>query len=140
MTSSLDYRTNSDTKRSAGTDEHRRAVLAKALMRAFDEWGLSNADRQTLLGLGANSRATLQRYAKGHPLANTRDLLDRAGHLLGIYKGLALLYPENPDLRSRWMGAPNRRFHNHSPVDVVNQYGLPGLLMVRAQIDRMRGH
>lgn len=134
----LDTNTTSHTPRAG--DERRRAVLAKGIMRALDEWGLHNADKQTLLGLGDNSRSTLKRYAEGHPLANTRDLLDRAGHILGIYKGLALLYPENPEIRGQWMRSANHRFHGHSPVEVVREYGLPGLLMVRAQIDRMRGH
>lgn len=136
----IDQRMLANSGASACADERRRAVLAKALMRAFDEWSLSNAERQVLLGLGGNSRTTLKRYAEGHPLANTRDLLDRAGHLLGIYKGLMLLYPENPGLRNGWMRAANRRFHGRSPVAVVQEYGLPGLVMVRAQVDRMRGH
>ena len=120
--------------------ERERVVLAKAVMRAFDEWQLPNADRQVLLGLGPNSRTTLNRYASGSPLNNTRDLLDRVGHILGIYKGFQLLYPENPEIRECWLRSPNRRFHGRTPIEVVRQFGLPGLLMVRAQVDRMRGH
>lgn len=123
-----------------GTSEHKRVVLAKAVMRAFDEWELPNTDRQVLLGLGADNRTTLKRYSEGRPLNNTRDLLDRVGHILGIYKGFQLLYPENPEIRAGWLRSPNRRFQGRTPIEVVRQYGLPGLLMVRAQVDRMRGH
>lgn len=123
-----------------GMDERTRTVLAKALTRTFGEWDLPNSDRLALLGLGFNSRTSLKRYAEGYPLANTRDLLDRAGHLLAIYKGLEMLYPDNPKLRARWMSSPNRRFQDRSPIDVVRKYGLPGLLMVRAQLDRMLEH
>lgn len=140
METTREHQSRASSRTEGRTDKRKRAVLAKALMRAFDEWSLSNADRQTLLGLGARSRTTLKRYAEGYPLANTRDLLDRARHLLGIYKGLALLYPENPGLRNEWINAANRRFNGLAPVAVVHKYGLPGLLMVRAQVDRMRGH
>ena len=50
------------------TSRNKRAILAKAVTRAFDEWRLPNTGRQVLLGLGPNSRTTLGRYAKGHPL------------------------------------------------------------------------
>ncbi len=122
------------------SDEHKRAVLAKAIMRAFDQRGLPNSDRQLLLGLGPNSRATLSRYAKGQPLNNIRDLLDRVGHLLAVYRGLQLLYPENPEIRAGWLSSPNRRFHGKAPIDVVRDRGFAGLLMVRGQVDRMRRH
>lgn len=122
----------------AGKNE--RVVLAKAIMRAFEEWGLANADRQVLLGLGVHGRATLGRYAKGQPLSNTRDLLDRVGHLLGIYKGLQLLYPENPEIRSGWLSSPNRRFGGRTPVEVVGERGFSGLLMIHGEIDRMLYH
>ena len=120
--------------------EHERTVLAKAVMRMFDEWEIPNADRAALLGLGEGSRSSLSRYASGRPFASSRDLLDRVGHLLAIYKNLALLYPENPEIRQAWMGARNRAFHGMTPVEVVRQYGFTGLVMVRARLDRMRGH
>lgn len=124
----------------AGTGELERAVLAKAVSRMFNEWNLPAADRAVMLGLGENNRTSLGRYALGRPFANSRDLLDRAGHLLAIYKSLALLYPENPDIRAGWVSAPNRRFNGLSPVEVVRRYGFTGLMMVRARLDRMRGH
>lgn len=140
METAENHQSKAASKTATSADKRVRAVLAKALMRVFDEWNLSNVDRQTLLGLEANSGVTLRRYAEGHPLANRRDLLDRAGHLLGIYDGLTLLYPENSNLANGWMTASNRRLQGRTPVEAVHQYGLPGLLMIRAEINRMRGH
>lgn len=88
------------TPDASGKDRGERAVLAKAVSRLFDEWNLQTTDRAALLGLNQNSRATLGRYAGGEPLANSRDLLDRVGHLLSIYRMLALIFPENPEIRS----------------------------------------
>jgi len=121
------------------TDAETRAALAKAVTRLFDAWGLDNPERATLLGLAGNSRTTLNRYRSGKPLGNSRDLLDRAGHLLGIHKNLMLLFPENPEVRNAWMSAANRRFGGRTPIEVADEQGLTGLLMVRAELERLRG-
>jgi hypothetical protein len=117
----------------------RRTVLAGAISKLFDRWGLNNADRLVLLGLSAENRAALQRYAQGEPLAANRDLMDRAGHLLGIHKSLKLLYPRNDELVRGWMSSRNAKFAGHTPVEVVRRFGLPGLAMVRGILDAMRG-
>ncbi len=116
-----------------------RSVLAKSLAKLFDLWHLGSADRLALLGLNESNRSALQRYAKGEPLASSRDLMDRAGHLLGIHKSLRLLYPANPEIVSGWMSSPNEKFGRLTPVEVARKWGLPGLVMVRGTLDRMRG-
>ncbi len=116
-----------------------RVVLARALMRLFDLWGLGPADRLTLLGLSGENRTALQRYAGGEPLAASRDLLDRAGHLLGIHKSLKLLFPRNEDIVRGWMSSRNSRFGEQTPTGIVRRYGLAGLVMVRGTLDVMRG-
>ena len=117
----------------------RRVILAGALSKLFDLWQLSTSDRLALLGMSSENRSALQRYAQGEPLAANRDLMDRAGHLLGIHKSLKLLYPRNDEIAHGWMAARNSKFGGHSPVDVVKQYGLPGLALVRGTLDVMRG-
>ena len=117
----------------------RRIVLARALTKLFEYWDLAVPDRLTLLGLASGNRMTLQRYAHGEPVTASRDTLDRVGHLLGIQKSLELLYPRNLDIQKGWMTSPNRLFHDRRPVDVVEEYGLPGLVMVRGTLDIMRG-
>ncbi|MGH8318331.1 MAG: antitoxin Xre/MbcA/ParS toxin-binding domain-containing protein [Steroidobacteraceae bacterium] len=119
---------------------HERVVLAQAIVRLFELWGLPSADRLTLLGLSGENRTALQRYGRGEPLAASRDLLDRGGHLLGIHKSLKLLYPRNEDIVRGWMSSPNERFGGDTPVEVVRRFGLPGLVMVRGTLDVMRGH
>lgn len=116
-----------------------RSVLAEAISNLFEQWELSAADQLALLGLSENNRAALTRYARGEPLGHSRDLMDRAGHLLGIYKSLQLLYPRNPEIVMRWMSSTNRKFHDTTPVEVVRRFGLPGLTMVRGTLDAMRG-
>jgi len=120
-------------------DKEKRAVLAAAVSKLFDKWGLSSADRLALLGLSEENRAALHRYARGEALAANRDLTDRVGHLLGIHKSLKLLYPKNDEIVSRWMSSPNVKFGGQTPINVVRRFGLPGLVMIRGTLDAMRG-
>ena len=63
-----------------------RSEQAKMVMTLFTHWQLSTEDQLSLLGLSTSNRGALTRYRKGEPLAPNRDLLERAGILLGIHK------------------------------------------------------
>jgi hypothetical protein len=115
-----------------------RARLARMVVQLLDHWALSTAEQSALLGLSAGSRSTLSRYRAGEPLADSRDLIDRAGHLLGIHKSLRILFPHDRDLAYRWMGTPNARI-GARPVDVVVAHGFEGLLALRRYLDFQRG-
>lgn len=116
-----------------------RSELARMIMKLFEHWQLSTEDQLALLGLSTSNRAALTRYRNGDPLAPSRDLLERVGILLGIHKSLRLLFPHNRDLAYAWMSQRNRAFEGMTPVETIKQWGFPGLLMVRAYLDRARG-
>jgi hypothetical protein len=115
-----------------------RGRLALMVTKLLDHWQLSAAEQAEVLGLSAASRSTLARYRGGEPLADSRDLLDRAGHLLGIHKSLRLLFPHDRDLAYRWIKQPNRRLGGR-PLDLVLEHGFEGLLAVRRYLDFQRG-
>ena len=115
-----------------------REQLARMIVQLFDHWQLSAPDQATLLGLSADSRATVARYRKGEPLADSTDLLARAGHLLGIHKSLRIMFPHDRDLAYRWVSTSNRRFGDRMPLDVMKQ-GYEGILAVRRFLDFERG-
>ena len=115
-----------------------RASLARMVVTLLDHWQLSAADQALLLGLSGQSRSTLARYRRGEPLADNADLLARAGHLLGIHKALRILFPHDRDLAYRWVSAPNRRFGERAPLEIMRQ-GFEGLLAVRRYLDFERG-
>jgi len=117
---------------------HARARLAAMVVRLLDHWQLSPGEQAEVLGLSPASRSTLARYRAGEPLADSRDLLDRARHLLGIHKSLRLLFPHDRDLAYRWMTTPNRRV-GARPVDLVRAHGFEGLLALRRYLDFQRG-
>ena len=115
-----------------------RGRLAAMVTKLLEHWRLSTAEQAEVLGLSTGSRSTLGRYRSGEPLADNRDLLDRAGHLLGIHKSLRLLFPHDRDLAYRWVSAPNRRFGERAPIEIMKQ-GFEGLLAVRRYLDFERG-
>src|SRR6478609_2524562 len=98
-----------------------RERLGRMVVALLDHWGLGPADQATLLGLSAQSRSTLARYRRGEPLADSADLLARVGHLLGIHKALRILFPHDRDLAYRWVSAPNRRFGERAPIEIMKQ-------------------
>jgi transcriptional regulator with XRE-family HTH domain len=122
-------------------DLHTRASrerLAKIVVSLLDHWQVPPTDQAALLGLSAQSRSTIARYRRGEPLADSADLLARAGHLLGIHKALRIMFPHDLDLAYRWVRAPNRRFGERAPLEIMKQ-GFEGLLAVRRYLDFERG-
>ena len=117
-----------------------RAALAGMIVRLFELWGLNPQEQTALLGLAGGSRMTLARYRKGEPLADNRDLLDRAANLLGIHRSLRILFPKNRSLAYKWPTTPNRAFEGRTPVEVIRQDGFLGLLIVKRYLDFERGH
>jgi hypothetical protein len=115
-----------------------RSRLAAMVAALLEHWNLTSAEQAAVLGLATGSRSTLGRYRSGEPLADNRDLLDRAGHLLVIHKSLRILFPHDRDLAYRWMTQPNRRLRAR-PVDVVVEHGFEGLLALRRYLDFQRG-
>ena len=104
----------------------------------LDHWKLSPNDQAVLLGLSTQSRSTIARYRRGEPLADSADLLARAGHLLGIHKALRILFPHERDLAYRWVTTANRRF-GATPLEIMKRHGYEGILAVRRYLDFERG-
>lgn len=115
-----------------------RRRLTRMVLALFDRWGLSTAEQAALLGLSPDNRATIARYRRGEPFGESRDLIERAGHLLGIHKSLRILFPHDRDLAYGWVKAPNRRL-GARPLEIMIARGFEGLLAVRRYLDFERG-
>ena len=115
-----------------------RERLARMVVALLDHWKLAPNDQALLLGLSTQSRSTVARYRRGEPLADSADLLARAGHLLGIHKALRILFPHDRDLVYRWVTTPNRRF-GATPFEIMKRNGYEGILAVRRYLDFERG-
>lgn len=123
------------------SDPAGRAALTpaatKAILRLAGIWQVSAADMAALLG-GISDR-TWYRMKTVAPEALGQDLLTRISALVGIYKGLTLLFSE--PLASEWVNRPNsnRLFAGRTPLAAMIRGGIPKMLQVRAYIDALRG-
>lgn len=120
------------------TPESRQA-LTRLVTRLFDRWELDTTIQLNLLGLSESDQAQLIRCRRGEPLSTSRDMLDRVGWLLAIYKTLRLLFPQNPELRSQWIKRRNRAFADRTPLEEMTEHGLSGITKVSRYLEDQRG-
>lgn len=123
----------------AGDDDRRRLTGAavKAVLRLVDAWSGSNAEGAALLGV---SESTWDRMKAGTWEGTlSQDQLTRASALIGVFKGLHLLFAD--DMADRWPKLTNRGpiFDRRSPVQAMIEGGIPRMLETRQYIDALRG-
>jgi hypothetical protein len=111
-----------------------RALLAKAVCRLFDLWGLDVASQSALLGFSPDSDAVVG-FREGAALPDDLVLMERVSHLLAIHERLRLMFPHNRELVYRWPNVPNRAFDNRSPVEIMIKQGVSGMVAVRGYLD-----
>jgi len=129
---------------SAGAPKPSPEALGGAGLRAFFNiakvWRLSEGQQLALLGLTA--RSTLFAWkakAAGGPLKLGPDTLERLGNLLGIWKALAVLFPQD-ELADQWIHRPNDNFpFLGEPPLALMQFSMEGLAQVRRHLDARRG-
>ena len=113
------------------------AVIIKGVARATDAWGLSNAEAAMLFGVPP---ATWSRMKAGvYKGALDQDKITRASLLIGLFKGLRLLF--NGPLTYGWPTTAHAGpgFDGKTPVQVMCQGGIPAMMKVRQHIDALRG-
>lgn len=121
-------------------DQDRRRLTGaavKAVLRLVEAWSGSNAEGAALLGV---SPSTWDRMKAGTWEGTlSQDQLTRASALIGLFKGLHLLFAD--DMADRWPQLPNRApvFDRRSPVEAMIEGGIPRMLETRLYIDALRG-
>lgn len=123
----------------AADDDRRRLspVAVKAVLRVIDAWRGSNADGAALLGV---SESTWDRMKAGKwDGALSQDQLTRASALIGVFKGLHLLFADS--MADRWPTLANRGpvFDRLTPIQAMIEGGIPRMLETRQYIDALRG-
>jgi uncharacterized protein (DUF2384 family) len=111
------------------------AAMARAVMRLFERWGVSDAEARDILG-GLAAR-TYARWKAGEPGRIDRDLATRLSLLMGIHKGLRYLFSD-PERGYAWVKKPNRDFAGRTPVEVMAEGSLFALARVRSYLDAER--
>jgi len=123
-------------------DPATRARLSPAavegMVRLSEIWRLNSAETCALLG-DVSPRTWFR--MKTHEWTGTlsHDTLTRISALIGIFKGLRLLFSE--PLSDEWIRLPNKGplYGGVRPLDRMIAGGIPTMLEVRQHIDALRG-
>jgi uncharacterized protein (DUF2384 family) len=102
----------------------------------LEKWEVSIEKGGELLGGRPRSSMYKLKTAAG---TLTQDELTRISYLVGIYKALQILLPE--ELANLWVTQPNDDvlFGGRTPLDFLVRDGIPGMQQVRSLLDAARG-
>ncbi|HEX6958138.1 MAG TPA: MbcA/ParS/Xre antitoxin family protein [Ferrovibrio sp.] len=110
----------------------------KGMVMLAEIWRLDANEASALLG--DLSERTWFRMKKSQTVdALSQDVLMRISLLIGIFKGLRLIF--SAPLSDDWIRLPNRGaiFGGQAPLDLMIQGGIPAMVRVRQHIDALRG-
>lgn len=119
------------------TEKDRIAAVVKAVVRTADAWQLTNAEAAALFDVPS---ATWSRMKAGSYKGKLdQDKVTRASLMIGVFKGLRLLF--NGPLTLGWPKTSNSGpdFNGKTPVELMIAGGIPSMMRVRQHIDALRG-
>lgn len=123
------------------SNEADRTRLSAPAVRAFrkltERWDLGNAEAAALLGISASTWDRIK-AAKWDGELN-QDQLTRVSALVGVFKGLHLLFADS--MADRWPRLANRGpvFARLTPIAAMIEGGIPRMLETRHYVDALRG-
>ena len=118
-----------------------RARLTQAALQALlalaRTWKLTAQEAAELLGVSPSTWERIRAQTWKQSLS--QDQFMRASAMIGIYKGLHLLFADA--MADRWLRLRNAGplFANRTPIEAMREEGIPGMLDIRHYIDALRG-
>ena len=114
------------------------SLLLPAIFNIFSQWSLTGAQQMTLLGL-SNEKTLYNWKSRPEKAKLTRDILERTSYILGIYKSLQILLPDQA-LADHWLSTPsdNPLFNGTAPLDRLLAGQVVDLAVVRNFLDAER--
>ena len=108
------------------------------VIRLAELWRLTSTEVCSLIG-DVSERSWFRMKKGAWDGTLSQDSLTRISALVGIFKGLRLLFSEQ--LADEWIRLPNKGplYGGRRPIDVMIEGGIPKLLQVRQHIDALRG-
>lgn len=114
----------------------KRTVLSRLAIHILDEWEVSEKDKIKILGLPGDTKPrALERYRHNMPLPDTPEINERLEHLFAISEALRTTFPFNYRMSLQWMHSPHRRFNQRTPLSLMTEGGLNGMISVHADLD-----
>ena len=125
------------------SDPSVRKTMSGPAMRSFlniaEKWRLTIEEQRGLLGWPATS--TFHKYKSGDVGTLTFDTLTRISLVLGIFKALHILWPDET-LANNWLKLPNSNplFSGRTPMAYMTaEGGIDAMYRVRRLLDGRRG-
>ena len=110
----------------------------RAFFKLAERWDLRVAEQRKLLGDPPES--TFYKWKREQDGALGRDTLERISYLLGIFKALAILFPD-PARADAWLRKSSSAvtFGGQSALDRMLSGNVADLFVVRQYLDAQRG-
>ncbi|MCK5696993.1 MAG: DUF2384 domain-containing protein [Gammaproteobacteria bacterium] len=117
------------------TDNH-NIEMTHAIMHALDDWKLDGEHILSILALPKTVKVRhLSQYRHTTLFPDIPEVNERVRHLEGILNALATSYPTNPRMSLFWMTRSSKKFQNRSPLQVIIDDNLEGLITIRKHLD-----
>ncbi len=125
-----------DSGAPSGGDRSLSGPAIRTFERIADRWKLTLAERERVLRL---PRTTYFRVRKNPDRASlSADTLERVSHVLGIYKSLHVLFPED-QRADTWIDRPSRRLGGATARTQLASGHFSDLVDLRRYLDASRG-
>ncbi len=113
-------------------------AACEAYLRLAEAWRLSSKQSSALIGEGSE-RTWFRIKANDWGGILSQDALTRISGMIGIHKGLHLLFSDS--LVDEWVKRSNSDalFGGEAPADFMIKGGIPAILETRAHVDALRG-
>ncbi len=110
----------------------------RTFFRIAELWRLSAGEQMTLLGVA--SRSTFFKWKKTPNVALPKDTLERISYIVGIYKALQILLPDEK-AADEWVRRPNAAplFGGRTALERMLSGHVADLFLVRQYLDAERG-
>ncbi|WP_212745355.1 MbcA/ParS/Xre antitoxin family protein [Thermomonas fusca] len=106
----------------------------RTFFRICEKWRVP--PEQQVLILGCRDRTTLDAWQRGDYAEVSGDVLVRISYVLGIYKALHTIFPDERNADG-WVTASNNAplFAGRSAIELMVEGGVAGLVSVRSYLD-----
>lgn len=108
----------------------------QVLARIAKDWSLTNDELAALLAYSGSQSA--EDLLAGRTTLRGMDRQDRVRMLFQIYRILSRLFVD-PNQQGKWLRAPNPMLDDKSPLDVMLNARIPGMISIRNLVDRLAG-
>lgn len=113
-----------------------RVHLTRSIIGMLEGWGISGPELVTILALPDDTGPLgMRKFQMDTPFPDDPDVLERIEHLIGIADALRTTFPHNPQMGPLWMHRRNKHFRRRTPVAIMLEDGLSGVIAVRTHLD-----